>query len=40
MKLGVLDSPNLSLKCHYSKANPEIYKSYNKIIKSRPLTIT
>ena len=37
MKLGALERPNLSLKSHYSKANQEIYNSYNKIIKPRPL---
>jgi len=37
MKLGALERPNLSLKFHYSKANQEVYKSYNKIIKPRHL---
>lgn len=37
MKPGTLERPNLSLKSHYSKANQEIYRSYNKIIKPRSL---
>lgn len=37
MKIGALERPNLSLQFHYSKANQEIYKSPNTIIKPKPL---